>query len=109
MPEGPDARILRTLGLALRGGHAVVGTRAVRDAAAGGELEVVVLAGDASGNAEDRVRSVLSDPEVRTVRCADGASLGRALGRGRVVVAGVTHPGLARKLTDGAEAGSGAE
>lgn len=107
MPED-SGRALQLLGLARRGGHTRVGPRAIRQAHADGELGAVVLAEDATRNAEKRLGPVVRDPDVPVLRCADKATLGKAVGRGRVAAVGVTDGGLAREVEAalGAPAGS---
>lgn len=97
MADAADARLLDALGLARRAGKLVVGTRAVREAAAGGELVLAVVARDAGENAVGRLGPVLAGPAT-AVRAADRRSLGECLGRGPVVAVGVTDEGLARKI-----------
>lgn len=87
---------LDLLGLALRAGRLAVGTHAVKDAARRDELLAVVIARDATENARDRVMPLLSAKGVSVVECDSAARLGRAVGRHRVVVAGLTDAGFAR-------------
>lgn len=97
MTEGsgpPEERALDLLGLALRAGRLEVGTVAVREAARAGELCGAVVAADAGENARDRVVPLLEASGVPVLEAVDRRSLGRALGRGPVVVAGLTDPGL---------------
>lgn len=96
--DGPGDRILGALGLAVRGGRATVGTRATLEAAAAGELELIVLASDATRNAAKRLgRALRSSPALRLAAKAD---LGRAVGRGPTAVVGVTDPGLAARIRE---------
>lgn len=98
MADGPaEDALLDAVGLARRAGRLAVGTRAVLEAAERGELDAAVVAGDAGGNALDRLAPLL-EGATPTVRAADRRSLGRALGRGPVVAVGVTDPGLGRKI-----------
>ncbi|MDT8435157.1 MAG: hypothetical protein RRA92_00240 [Gemmatimonadota bacterium] len=96
---GSDGRALALLGLARRAGRVALGTQAVlaaADSAAG--LHLVLVARDAGGNARDRVLPKLRARGVPWRECGTAAQLARALGRGRVVVAGVSEPGLAERL-----------
>lgn len=105
--RAPD-RVAGLLGLARRAGRAVVGTEAVRAAASADELEMVVMATDASGNARKRIRKALGGRAVPVREWSDRDRLGRALGRGPVVAVGLTDPGLAgrlRAMLEGAPAG----
>lgn len=98
MADGtPDGRLLEALGLARRAGHLAVGTRSVLQAVDEGELRVAVVAADAGDNALGRLTRVLEGP-APVVRATDRRALGEALGRGPVVVVGVTEAGLAGKV-----------
>ncbi len=106
----PDERkALQALGLARRAGRAVVGAGAIREAAADGELRLVVLAGDATDNALGRLRGALERSGAARVRLGSRAELGSALGRGPVAAVGVTDRGLAKRIRELAadRAGSG--
>lgn len=67
-------------------------------AARSGQLEVLVVAGDASVNAVSRLGPEAR--EVARVTVATRAVLGRALGRGGVAVAGVTDAALAKRVLE---------
>lgn len=92
-----ERRALQALGLARRAGKALVGTRSVREGLTSGDVELVVLATDATENARKRLGvERTADVPVRTA--ADRTSLGQAVGRGPVAVLGVTDAGLAAKV-----------
>lgn len=91
---------LRILGLAHRAGRAVIGTRAVVEAGAGGELRAVVVARDATDNALDRLSGVLGRADLGALEGPERERLGEALGRERLVVVGVTEVGFAEKLAE---------
>lgn len=93
-----EAGALSALGLARRAGRAAVGTRAVREAAAAGRLELLVLARDAGGNARGRLGRSLTEAGAPVLECGTRAALGAALGRGPTVAVGVTDPGLASRI-----------
>jgi ribosomal protein L7Ae-like RNA K-turn-binding protein len=95
-----EIRSLRLLGLAQRGGLAVVGTRPVREAARKGQLAAALLARDAGPNARERVVPLLTARGVPLAECGDGETLGRALGRQRVVVVGVRDGDIARQIME---------
>lgn len=78
----------------------MVGTRAVVEAAAGGELEAVVVARDATDNALDRLSGVLGRADLGVLEGPERSLLGEALGRDRLVVVGVTETGFAEKLAE---------
>ena len=88
------------LGLAQRAGHLVLGTHAVKEAARRGELAGVVMAGDATENARKRVLPLLEAVQVPVGWCARSGSLGRSVGRSRIVVVGLRDRGLAGKVLE---------
>lgn len=100
MREREAEAALDLLGLALRAGRLVVGTQAVKDAARRDELLAAVIARDATDNARDRVMPLLDAKGVSVVECDSAARLGRAVGRHRVVVAGLTDAGFARGVLE---------
>lgn len=97
---GAEQRALDLLGIALRGGRLEVGTTAVKKGARRGRLAAAVLAGDAGENARDRVLPLLEATGVPVAEAADGDTLGRALGRNRTVIVGITDEGLAGEVLD---------
>lgn len=96
--SGPSSRLLDALGLARRAGRLAVGTRAVRETAAAGDLELLVVAGDAGDNALGRLGPAREASGRPTVRAVDREALGAALGRGPVVAVGITDRGLAEEV-----------
>jgi ribosomal protein L7Ae-like RNA K-turn-binding protein len=95
-----EQRALATLGLARRAGRVAIGTRAVQQALAAGELRAVLVAADAAPGARKRLRTVLSSDEVDVLSVGSRTRLGRALGRDDLVVAGVTDEGFAALLAE---------
>lgn len=93
--EGSRREVLQLLGVALRAGRLVVGTEAVKDRAEAGELAAAVVAEDAGENARDRVCPLLERAGVTVWEVGSRSELGAALGRGPVVVAGLTDRGFA--------------
>ena len=92
------------LGIARRAGRVALGTRAVAMAARRGRLALLVVAGDASRGALDRL-----PPRARQasrVTVASRRALGRALGRNGIAVVGVTDVALARRILEGESAAS---
>lgn len=96
-PTGRDG--LHALGLAKRAGAVAVGTRAVMDAARAGTLRAVIVSGDATDNARRRLAPALR--RTPGVVYGDRRQLGAALGRGPVVVVGLTDDGLAQRVIAG--------
>ncbi|MFQ5689881.1 MAG: L7Ae/L30e/S12e/Gadd45 family ribosomal protein [Gemmatimonadota bacterium] len=107
-----EARALGVLGLACRAGLVVVGTRAVRDAARRGELAAVLVAGDATENARQRLAGVVSRG-IPLASVGDRRGLGATVGRAGVVAVGLKDAKLALRIVTGAgaelESKSGAE
>jgi ribosomal protein L7Ae-like RNA K-turn-binding protein len=104
-----ERKALQTLGLARRAGRLAIGTEAVLKAGKARRLTVAVIARDASENARRRVAGRLGDG-VPMVECGTRESLGRAVGRGRVAVLGVTDVSLGLRIIsvlEGVEVGSG--
>jgi len=93
-----DRSVLQLVGLARRAGFAVVGTRAVRDAARRGELRVVVVAEDATENARKRLRGMLEMSDLEVVTRGTRIGLGRAVGRPEVVVVGIRDRGFGSRI-----------
>lgn len=98
-----DAEALGYLGLARRAGRAVVGRRALEDAARAGRLAALVVARDATENGRRRLAGVVRRADVPAVELADRVRLGAAVGKGPVVAVGVTDPALASRLLREAE------
>ncbi len=92
-----DKKALEILGLARRAGRTVHGDKGVRQAARSSQLQLIVVARDASENARARLPKALWS-EVAVVQCGSVATLGRAIGRGRTAVLGVTDRELASKV-----------
>lgn len=78
----------------------MIGTQAVKDALRRDELEVVLLATDASENALRRVQGAIAASTVRVARCATRAELGRAVGRPEAVIVGVRDRGLGSRISE---------
>ena len=76
-----SAKVLRLLGLGVRGRLAVVGVERVREAAQHGTLVLAVVAPDSSQNSLDKVLPLLAAKRVRVIEAPDAASLGHAVGR----------------------------
>jgi ribosomal protein L7Ae-like RNA K-turn-binding protein len=56
------------------------------------------MAADATDNARSRVLPLLEVFEVPVARCASAAELGRAVGRSRLVVAGIRDASFAARI-----------
>jgi ribosomal protein L7Ae-like RNA K-turn-binding protein len=98
--ESRDREALNLLGLARRSGRAVIGTRAVRDAAKSGNLGLVLLTRDAGENARNRVVPLLEATRIPWRECGRQGALARAIGRESAVVVGIADPRLAARIDE---------
>ena len=96
--EVAKRKILGLVGLGIRARLAVVGVQQVRDAAKRGRLKIALVAGDASQNSLDKVKSLLPARCVRTIGDFSAAELGAVAGRESVTVIGVSDAGLTRGI-----------
>lgn len=99
-PEGgvrqvDRARLLRLLGLGVRGRGAVVGVERVREAVERGTLELAIYAPDASRHSLNKVLPLLSARGIPVLGGPGAVELGHAVGRETTAVVGVTDPNLA--------------
>ena len=99
-PVDRQARALNLLGLARRAGRAVVGTKAVREAAKRRSLALSLVAADAGDNARQRVVPVFESTGTRWMECGSAAELGRAVGRDRAVVVGIADARLGERIAE---------
>ncbi|MGH7719405.1 MAG: L7Ae/L30e/S12e/Gadd45 family ribosomal protein [Gemmatimonadaceae bacterium] len=99
-------KLLRLLGLGVRGRMAVVGVEQVRDAARRGKLKLAVIAPDASRHSLDKVVPLLRARRIRIIEGPGAALLGPAVGREHTAAVGVVDRDLARGIRDAAESSS---
>ena len=100
MTEAARRKLLRLVGLGVRGRLAVVGVQQVREAVQRGKLSLAVVAPDASANSLDKVVPLLRARHVRMIEGPGAAELGAAVGREATAVVGVTDGHLARGIRD---------
>jgi ribosomal protein L7Ae-like RNA K-turn-binding protein len=93
-----DAEALNLVGLTRRAGRAVIGTKAVREAARRGTLSLALVSRDAGDNALSRVVPVFDATGTPWLLCGSHETLGRAIGRDRAVVVGVEDARLGRRM-----------
>jgi ribosomal protein L7Ae-like RNA K-turn-binding protein len=95
----PDRRekILRLLGLGVRGRGVVVGVDRVREAGKNGKLELAVVAMDASKNSLEKLLPLLNARRGNLIEVPSAAELGAAVGRDQAAAVGV----LDRQLANG--------
>ena len=106
MDAARERKLLRLVGLGVRGRLAVVGVNQVRDAVLRGKLALAVVAPDASENSLDKVVPLLRARHVRIIEGPSAADLGAAVGKEATAVVGVTDGQLARGIRDIVEEGS---
>ena len=96
----PVDRILRLLGLGVRGRGAVVGVERVRDAARAGTLSFVVVAADASRHSLEKLLPLLRARRINFFEVPSAAALGAVAGRDQAVAIGVVDRNLAKGIRD---------
>jgi ribosomal protein L7Ae-like RNA K-turn-binding protein len=94
------AKVLRLLGLGVRGRLAVVGVQQVRDAALRGKLVLAVVARDASSNSRNKVVPLLTARRIRFVEGPSAAELGSVIGKETTAAIGVVDRNLARGIRE---------
>jgi ribosomal protein L7Ae-like RNA K-turn-binding protein len=91
-------KILRLVGLGVRGRGVLVGVERVRDAAKSGKLALALIATDASKNALDKVLPLLTARRISFIEVPSAAGLGAVAGRDQVAAVGVVDPQLANGI-----------
>lgn len=112
MEDATRDKLLRLLGLGVRGRGAIVGVDRVREAAHNGTLVLAVVAPDSSRHSQDKVRPLLRAKRVPIIEGPGAAQLGHAVGREATAVVGVTDPHLAQgiqRMLGPSPSGGGAE
>jgi ribosomal protein L7Ae-like RNA K-turn-binding protein len=94
----PVDRILRLLGLGIRGRGAVIGVERVKESARTGKLAFAVVASDASQNSLDKLLPLLRARHINFIEVPSAAALGAAAGRDQAVAIGVLDRDLARGI-----------
>ena len=94
----PVDRILRLVGLGIRGRGAVVGVERVRESAKTGKLAFAVVASDASRNSLDKLLPLLRARHINFIEVPSAAALGAVAGRDQTVAIGVLDRELARGI-----------
>ena len=95
-----EQRMLRLVGLGLRGGLVVVGVDRVREAARRGKLVLAIVAPDAAQNSLNKVVPLLDARRVWRVTGPTAAALGGAVGRESTAVVGVVDRDLANGIRE---------
>ncbi len=99
-------RLLRLVGLGVRGRGAVIGVEQVREGAKKNKVAYAVVAMDASRHSLDKVIPLLNARRVRFVEVPSAAELGGAVGREKTAVVGKVDPQLAKGIRELVESGS---
>ena len=100
------SRLLRLVGLGVRGRGAVVGVEQVREGAKKNKVAFAVVAMDASRHSLDKVIPLLNARRVRFVEVPSAAELGGAVGRETTAVVGIVDRQLAKGIRELVESGS---
>lgn len=98
MERAVTEKVLRLIGLGMRGRGIVVGVERVREAAKSNEVKLVFVAPDASHNSRDKVVPLLNARRVRFVEGPTAAELGTAVGRQQTAAVGIVDPHLAKGI-----------
>jgi ribosomal protein L7Ae-like RNA K-turn-binding protein len=93
-------RLLRLVGLGVRGRGAVVGIERVRDAARSGKLAVAIIAADASHHSLDKIVPLLEARGINFLDFPSAARLGAAVGRDQTAAVGILDRSLAKGIRD---------
>ena len=112
MTEIERQKVLRLLGLGVRGRGAVVGVNQVREAARSHKVELAVVATDASANSLDKIVPLLNARRVRFIEVPSAVELGAAVGREQTAVVGIVDRQLAagvRQIVEGGIPSEGAK
>ena len=91
-------RVLRLLGLGIRGRGAVIGVERVKESARTGKLAFAVVASDASQNSLDKLLPLLRARHINFIEVPSAAALGAVAGRDQAVAIGVLDRDLARGI-----------
>src|SRR5436305_2800005 len=93
-------RIMRLLGLGVRGRGAVVGVNQVREAARSNKVALAIVASDASENSLEKIVPLLNARRVRFIEVPSAVELGAAVGREQTTVVGIIDRQLAAGVRD---------
>jgi ribosomal protein L7Ae-like RNA K-turn-binding protein len=100
------ARLLRLVGLGVRGRGAIIGVEQVREGAKKNKVAFAIVAMDASRHSLDKVVPLLNARRVRFVEVPSAAELGGAVGRESTAVVGIVDRQLAKGIRALVESGS---
>ena len=106
MDDAAHGRLLRLVGLGLRGRGAVVGVERVREGVKKNKVAFAVVAADASRNRLDKIVPLLNARRIRFVEVPSAAELGGVAGRESAAVIGIVDRQLAKGIRALVESGS---
>ena len=106
LSEIDRGRLLRLVGLGVRGRGAVIGVEQVREGAKKNKVAFAVVAMDASRHSLDKVIPLLNARRVRFIEVPSAAELGGAVGRETTAVVGIVDRQLAKGIRELVESGS---
>lgn len=108
MNDVQRAKVMRLLGLGVRGRGVIVGVKQVREAARSNKVIYALVASDASENSLEKIVPLLNARRVRFVEVPSAVELGAAVGREQTAVVGIVDRQLAAGVRQIVEsAGSG--
>jgi ribosomal protein L7Ae-like RNA K-turn-binding protein len=106
MDASVRGRLLRLIGLGIRGRGAVVGVERVRDGVKKNKVAYAIVASDASRNSLDKVIPLLNARRVRFIEVPSATELGGVAGRESAAVVGIVDRQLAKGIRALVESGS---
>ena len=106
MDDAAHGRLLRLVGLGLRGRGAVVGVERVREGVKKNKVAFAIVAADASRNSLDKIVPLLNARRSSFVEVPSAAELGGVAGRESAAVIGIVDRQLAKGIRDLVESGS---
>ena len=98
-------KVMRLLGLGVRGRGVIVGVGQVREYAKSNKVFYALVAADASENSTDKVVPLLNARRVRFVEVPSAVELGTAVGREQTAVVGIVDRQLAAGIRQVIEEG----
>ena len=106
LADSARLRLLRLVGLGVRGRGAVVGVEQVREGVKKNKIAFAIVAADASRHSLDKVVPLLNARRVRFVEVPSAAELGGVAGRESTAVVGIVDRQLAKGIRALVESGS---
>ena len=99
-------RLLRLVGLGVRGRGAIVGVQQVRENVKKNKVAYAIVASDASRHSLEKVVPLLNARRVRFVEVPSATELGAVAGRESAAVVGIVDRQLAKGIRELVESGS---